>query len=79
MDFMTDEELDGYLVLRFWLREIFKKRVADGLYNNLVHELHFHYTHNMQSRRNPFHTRGGHEMLKKYYRPRYYCFSFALQ
>ena len=24
---------------RFWLREIFKTRVADGLYNNLVHEL----------------------------------------
>ena len=55
MDFMTDEELDGYLVLltfmlkkekslpskilkRFWLRKIFKKRAADGLQNNLVHE-----------------------------------------
>ena len=24
---------------RFWLREIFKKRAVDGLYNNLVHEL----------------------------------------
>ena len=56
MDFMTDEELDGYLVLipfmlkkeilaikknlkRFWLKEIYKKRAADGLYNNLAHEL----------------------------------------
>ena len=39
MDFMTDEELDSFLVLRFWLREIFKKRAADRLYNNLVHEL----------------------------------------
>ena len=24
---------------RFWVREIFKKRAAYGLYNNLVHEL----------------------------------------
>ena len=54
MDFMTDEELDGYLVLvlfmlkkkkslpskkPFWLREIFEKKAAYGLYNNLVHEL----------------------------------------
>ena len=56
MDFITDKELDGYLVLirfmlkkkkslpskkskRFWVREIFKKRAAYGLYNNLVHEL----------------------------------------
>ena len=56
MDFMTDEELDGYLVLilfalkkekslpskkstRYWAREIFKKKAAYGLYNNLVHEL----------------------------------------
>ena len=33
----------------------------------------------MQSRRNVFHTRGGHGMLKKYYRTRYYCFFFAFQ
>ena len=39
MDLMTHEELDGCLVLRFWLRKIFKKRAADGCYNNLVHEL----------------------------------------
>ena len=56
MDFMTNDELDGYLVLiffmlkkkkslplkkskRFWVREIFKKRTAYGLYNNLKHEL----------------------------------------
>ena len=54
MDFMTDEELDGYLVLvlfmlkkkkslpskrPFWLSEIFEKKAAYGLYNNLVHEL----------------------------------------
>ena len=56
MDFMTNDELDGYLVLiffmlkkkkslplkkskRFWVREIFKKRTAYGLYNNLEHEL----------------------------------------
>ena len=56
MGFMTDVELDGYLVLvlfilkkkkslpsrnfkRFWLKEIFKKRAADGLCNNSVHEL----------------------------------------
>ena len=56
MDFITDDELDGYVVLiffcvrkekvlalkkskRFWVREIFKKRAAYGLYNNLVHEL----------------------------------------
>ena len=56
MDFITDEELDGYLVLilfalkkekslpskkstRYWAREIFKKKAAYGLYNNLVHEL----------------------------------------
>ena len=56
MDFMADEELDGYLILilfilkkkkslpskkpfGFWLREIFKKRAADGFYNNLVHQL----------------------------------------
>ena len=56
MNFMTDEELDGYLVLiffmikkkktlpskeseRFWVTEIFKKRAAYGLCNNLVHEL----------------------------------------
>ena len=24
---------------RFWLREIFKKRAADELYNNLVHDM----------------------------------------
>ena len=48
MDFMTDKELDDYLVLIFFyfkkekvialkknLREIFKKRAAYGLYNNL--------------------------------------------
>ena len=56
MDFMMDEELDGYFVLilfmlkmknslsskkckRFWVREIFKKRAAYGIYNSLVHEL----------------------------------------
>ena len=56
MNFMTEEELDGYLVLilfmlkkkkslpsknfkRFWLKEIFKKRAADGLYNNSLYEL----------------------------------------
>ena len=50
---MTDEELDRYVVWiktkkekflpskkskRFWAREVFKKRAAYGLYNNLVHE-----------------------------------------
>ena len=36
-------------------------------------------TYNMQGRRNAFHIRGGYGMLKKYYRPRYYCFFFAFQ
>ena len=39
MDLMTHEEVDGSLVLRFCLRKIFKKRAADGPYNNLEHEL----------------------------------------
>ena len=38
---MTDEELFSYLESPkiFWVREIFKKRAAHGLYTNLVHEL----------------------------------------
>ena len=52
MDFMTDKELVLILIMlkkkkflpskkftRFWLREIFQKRAAYGLYNNLVHEV----------------------------------------
>ena len=84
MGFMTYEELDRYLVLihymlKFIIHFMFIFQCL-RLYFNLAQNLIvFYFTHNMQNRRNAFHTRGGHGMLKKYYQPRHYCFFFAFQ
>ena len=101
---MTEEELDGYLVLIFFMLKKKKsmpskkqKILVKGniqkessrrtlqrtfsYFNVLLFVLIwfiFYYTY-MQSRRNTFHTRGGHGISKKYYWPQYYCFYFAFQ